>query len=393
MGTSVNRIPSINAPLVDKQGRITPIWHEFLRSFIAKSVEVPSAGGNAPGDDIVAGPGLTETEDDDNGDRIFAVGAGSGLAVNANDVSIDINGQTKIPVALDDEIMFSDANGNNSIQKTTFLEMGNLIGGSPGGSDTQMQYNNLGRFAGDTGFTTDGAGNLAVVGSLLVDNITINGTELSTSSSSNLFTFSVPAGSAQPHYTFTQSGAASSSMPISFKCLRASVELNLDNDTAGTGSVTSQSAVNFVKSGTVKWSMGLTGSSSGSTFTLGTTALNAGNVFTVDATNRFFAINTALTRSVTAGITASTTQTQGQGALTAEINAVATVANANDTVTLPVAVAGRYCLVINNGANTLKVYPASGDDLGAGVDTSTTIATTSRKMFIAFDSTNWEPVI
>lgn len=93
--------------------------------------------------------------------------------------------------------------------------------------------------------------------------------------------------------------------------------------------------------------------------------------------------------AVTAGITASTTQTQGQGPLTTELNEVSTVANANDTVTLPTAVAGLRITVINNGANTLKIYPASGDNLGAGVDTSTTLATSTVRTYIAYDATNW----
>lgn len=51
--------------------------------------------------------------------------------------------------------------------------------GNPGGLDTQIQYNNAGAFAGDTGFTTDGAGNLVIVGSLNVDNLSLNGNTLS----------------------------------------------------------------------------------------------------------------------------------------------------------------------------------------------------------------------
>lgn len=97
-------------------------------------------------------------------------------------------------------------------------------------------------------------------------------------------------------------------------------------------------------------------------------------------------------RSTTAAITASTTQTQGQGPLTTEINEVATVANANDTVTLPSAAAGRNVIVINNGANTLQIFPASGDDLGAGVDTATTLATATNVHYVAYDSTNWESI-
>jgi hypothetical protein len=97
-----------------------------------------------------------------------------------------------------------------------------------------------------------------------------------------------------------------------------------------------------------------------------------------------------ITRDVDAGLTASTTQTQGQGALTAEVNEVATCANNNDTVTLPTAAAGLKIIVINNGAKTLRIFPASGDDLGAGVDTSTTLSSGSNVAYQAYDATNWE---
>lgn len=96
--------------------------------------------------------------------------------------------------------------------------------------------------------------------------------------------------------------------------------------------------------------------------------------------------------NVTEGITASTTQTQGQGALTAEVNEVATVANTNDTVTLPSAVAGYRVVVINNGANTLQIFPASGDNLGVGVDTATTLAAGSNVVYQAYNATNWESI-
>ena len=94
--------------------------------------------------------------------------------------------------------------------------------------------------------------------------------------------------------------------------------------------------------------------------------------------------------SVTAGITASTTQTQGQGALTTQINEVSVVANTNDTVTLPAAVAGRSVSIFNNGANTLRIYPASGDNLGAGVDTATTLVAGANVVFQCYDATNCE---
>lgn len=95
-------------------------------------------------------------------------------------------------------------------------------------------------------------------------------------------------------------------------------------------------------------------------------------------------------RSVTAGITAGTTQSQGQIPLTSDINEISTCANANDVVTLPTAIAGMEITIINNGAQTLQIFPASSDNLGAGVDTSTTLAAGANVTFVSYDATNWE---
>ena len=101
-------------------------------------------------------------------------------------------------------------------------------------------------------------------------------------------------------------------------------------------------------------------------------------------------LNALVTKLTVAGITAGTTQTQGQVPLTANINEVATCGNTNDVVTLMTAVAGYEIFIINNGAETLQIFPASGDDLGAGVNTSTTLAAGSNLTLVSYDATNWE---
>lgn len=422
-------IPSINVPLTDSRGRISPIWHEFLRSFVATSVDGTISAENVTGT-VTAGNGLIGGG---VGDVTIAVGAGSGLAVNANDVSVDIAGQTHVQAVLDDEVMIADISDNNAIRKVTVRDIA-VLGAIPGGINTEIQFNSDGIFEGDSGFTTDGAGSLNIVGDLDVDNInldgntisstdtngnvvidpngtgyldvnsdakfvdangdmTISGATFSTDSSSDVFTFTVPAGASTPHYLFTQSGAGSSDMPFNIEGTLASAELFIENNANGGGSTLPESRIKLASEGTTYWTLGLTSESTSRGFTLGTTGLNTNNVFLIDATNRYFTHQTSTMRTTTASITASTTQTQGQQALTSDINEVSACANANDVVTLPSAVAGRHCLVINNGANTLQVFPASGDNLGAGVDTSTTIASGSRKWFVAFDSTNYEPVI
>ncbi len=89
------------------------------------------------------------------------------------------------------------------------------------------------------------------------------------------------------------------------------------------------------------------------------------------------------------GLTASTTQTQGNGALLSSFNEISTVGATNDTVTLPGAAAGRTVVVINDGANTLQVFPASGDDLGQGADTAETIPAGERRGYLGFSTTEW----
>lgn len=101
-------------------------------------------------------------------------------------------------------------------------------------------------------------------------------------------------------------------------------------------------------------------------------------------------ITGAIKHSVTATITAVTPGAQGDGLLTTEINEVSAVANANDAVTLPNAIAGLEVFIINNGANTLEIWPYTGDDLGAGVNTATTLAAGSNVTFVAYNATNWE---
>ena len=105
-----------------------------------------------------------------------------------------------------------------------------------------------------------------------------------------------------------------------------------------------------------------------------------------------------LAKDVNAGLTAGTTQTQAGGlALTAQVNEVSTVANTSDTVVLPAlpATGSLEIEIINNGANTMRVFPASGDDLGAGADTAdaVNIPTGTTRKYISFDATNWEKYV
>lgn len=57
----------------------------------------------------------------------------------------------------------------------------------PAGSTYQIQWNNNGAFAGDTGFTTNGSGSINISGDLDIDNLNLNGnTIISTNSNGNI---------------------------------------------------------------------------------------------------------------------------------------------------------------------------------------------------------------
>ena len=89
-------------------------------------------------------------------------------------------------------------------------------------------------------------------------------------------------------------------------------------------------------------------------------------------------------------ITASTTQTQGQQPLTRRFNRISVCANASDVVTLPGALAGLTCAVRNDGAQTLQIFPASGDDINGGAtDAAITLAAGSTIILGAMDATSW----
>ncbi len=109
----------------------------------------------------------------------------------------------------------------------------------------------------------------------------------------------------------------------------------------------------------------------------------------VDATGSYTG-GTFLQSGVSAGITATSPGIQGDNPITKQITEVSVCAIASDAVTAPTAVAGREFTVINNGAQTLEIWPASGDNLGAGVNTAVNLAAGSNVTYMAYNTTNWE---
>ncbi len=99
-------------------------------------------------------------------------------------------------------------------------------------------------------------------------------------------------------------------------------------------------------------------------------------------------------RSITAGITANA---GGGGvgsavALVSDINQISICGSGNDSVVLPTAVPGYLILVINNGAQTLGVWPHTSDDLGGGVDTLVGLAAGANITYVCYTNALWVAV-
>jgi hypothetical protein len=95
--------------------------------------------------------------------------------------------------------------------------------------------------------------------------------------------------------------------------------------------------------------------------------------------------------TVTTGITAAGANQAGATQLTTEMNQVSTVA-AGTGVALPSATIGGHCVIRNDGANPLLVYPKNGD--GAAInaeatDASITIQTDTTAYFESTSATHW----
>jgi len=112
--------------------------------------------------------------------------------------------------------------------------------------------------------------------------------------------------------------------------------------------------------------------------------------FTLDFANGFKMVKSHVIKTVAAGQTASVGSAQGGLPITTDIIEISTVGTIGDSTTLPTAQAGLVIRIINNGANACDVFPATGDDLGAGVNTAVSLASGANITYVAYDATNWE---
>jgi len=99
----------------------------------------------------------------------------------------------------------------------------------------------------------------------------------------------------------------------------------------------------------------------------------------------------AMTVATNATITASGTNTQGQGVLSNDFNVITTAVNNPSGVTLPTATVGRSVVVVNRATNPISVFPASGAQIDSnGTNTAISIPVGGMAEFIASATTQWQ---
>ena len=96
------------------------------------------------------------------------------------------------------------------------------------------------------------------------------------------------------------------------------------------------------------------------------------------------------------GLTADTGSVQGGQPLVSSFNVIDTSGTAGDSVTLPAVFSAGTVIFIKNGAaaNAIDVFPALGDDLGAGANTAAALAAGAGITYIATAANStWESLI
>lgn len=107
--------------------------------------------------------------------KLDGIEAGADVTDDTN-VKAALDGMSLInagTAASDDKILIQDTSDFNNLKYVQASTLGG--GGTPGGSTTQIQYNNSGAFAGDASFTTDGLGTITISNTLYVDNLQLDG--------------------------------------------------------------------------------------------------------------------------------------------------------------------------------------------------------------------------
>ena len=132
-----------------------------------------------------AGTGFAEIPAGAAGNILLDGGIAFGSVAVTGDITITGGGVTALQsqaitaqtaeatVASDDLILISDTSAAGALKKMTRANFIAGVSGTPGGANTNIQFNNAGAFGGDADFTTDGAG-VVEIGAATGGTLTMN---------------------------------------------------------------------------------------------------------------------------------------------------------------------------------------------------------------------------
>ena len=128
-------------------------------------------------------------------------------------------------------------------------------------------------------------------------------------------------------------------------------------------------------------------------YTAGNLLVGTGTKYGGVAVSGPFTLSAAGLIGMASATVAATGANQGNAAAVAEGFTLVSAADGTKGVILPTAVGGAVCVIKNNVAQTLEVYPNTTDEINAlGADTAITLANSVSAMFVAYDATNWYTV-
>ena len=97
---------------------------------------------------------------------ITGVTAGTGISGGGTSGSVTLNFApselSSVTVASDDKVVIADTSDSDNPKHVTAQSIANLAASTPGGSTSQIQYNNSGSFAGSANFTFDGTSTITL---------------------------------------------------------------------------------------------------------------------------------------------------------------------------------------------------------------------------------------
>lgn len=337
---------------------------------------------------------------------------GGSSRLDLSDSGVRMGGaNSRVTTILDEDDMVSDSATALATQQSIKAYVDNTAGAA-GGSNTQIQYNNAGTLDGDSGFTTDGAGAINIVGDLDVDNLNLNGnTIISTDAAGDInltpdttgdlvldgLKWPQADGNANQHLK-TDGVAQIGFTTATYADTYGASELLYSNG-ANTveGLTTANSAMLFTNSsGVPAWSASMAdgevmigsagGSPAPSTLTPGTgiSIANAGGSITISATGGGFAVATISGTSQAGAVnTMYIALNAGQTTLT-----LPGTFSVGDTISLVGSTANTGGWIIQTAAGDTVIYNGTATS-GGGTITSSALAGQTIELVADVADTSW----